>query len=356
MKRKAAIEANRLSIAVLVLLFVPSVFAVAPETKKLQIYFVDVEGGQSTLFVTPTGQSLLVDSGWPGGRDAERIMQVVKKAGITAIDYMVVSHYHIDHAGGVGDIVARIPVKTFIDHGPNTESAAATAQNYEKYLPLRSKAKYILARPGDRLPITGMSVQVVSAAGQTITKPLPGAGAPNPLCESFEPKDGALVGGENQQSVAMVITFGRFRMADFADLTWNREHDLACPNNLIGNIDLYLVSHHGREISSLPMLVYAMHPMVAVMNNGANKGGDVATFERLAKSPGLENLWQLHFAVGAKDLNSPKDFIANLGTAGTATTGVPDEVANYISCVVNADGSFTMTNSRNGFHKTYRLH
>src|ERR1017187_3173359 len=119
--------------------------------------------------------------------------------------------------------------------------------------------------------------------------------------------------------------FGKFRMVDFGDLTWNKEHDLACPNNLIGQIDLYLVSHHGQDISSLPMLVHAMHPRVAVMNNGAKKGGAVATFETLKSSPGLENLWQLHYAEDAGDHNMPKEFIANLGVGGTSATGVPDE-------------------------------
>ena len=325
----------------------------AQKSKSLDIYFIDVEGGQSTLFVTPTGQSMLVDTGWPGGRDADRILGVTKKAGISQIDYLVVTHYHIDHAGAAGDVASRIPIRTFIDHGPNVEEAPATKKNYDTYLPVRKKGKYILAQPGQRLPVTGIDVRVVTAAGKTITKPLPGAGAPNPLCQGFEPKNGDLVGGENQQSVGMIITLGKFRMADFGDLTWNREHDLACPNNLLGMVDLYLVTHHGREISGLPMLVYALQPRAAIMNDGANKGGDVATFERLAKSPGLQNLWQLHFAVGAKDANAPEQFIANTGVGGTATSGVPDEVASYISVSAKPDGSFSVTNSRNGFHREY---
>jgi hypothetical protein len=180
------------------------------------------------------------------------------------------------------------------------------------------------------------------------------------LCADFKPRDETkepLVGGENKQSVGMVISLGKFRMVDFGDLTWNKEHDLACPNNLVGTIDLYVVSHHGQDISSLPMMVQAMHPRVAVMDNGAKKGGAVATFETLKKSPGLQDLWQLHYAVDAGDHNSPEQFIANLGVGGTSATGVPDEgPVNTIKVTALANGSFTVTNTRNGNHKDYGPH
>ena len=329
----------------------------AQDRKGLDVYFIDVEGGQSTLFVTPSGQSLLVDTGWAGTRDADRIKGVAKQAGIIQIDYLVLTHYHGDHAGGVVDLASRIPIKTFVDHGPNMEEALGTPKNYAAYLTVRDKGQHIVAKPGDRIPIKGVDFQVVSAAAQTITKPLPGAGAANPLCADFQPKDeikDPLVGGENKQSVGMVITLGKFRMVDFGDLTWNKEHDLACPNNLVGTIDLYVVSHHGQDISSLPMLVHAMRPRVAVMDNGAKKGGAIGTFETLKKSPGFEDLWQLHYAVDAGDHNSPEQFIANLGLGGTVATGVPDETTVYvIKVTARDDGSFTVTNTRNGNQKTY---
>jgi competence protein ComEC len=328
--------------------------------KELNVYFVDAEGGQSTLFVTPSGQSLLVDTGWAGARDADRIVAAAKQAGVSQIDYLVLTHYHGDHAGGVVDLAARIPIKTFVDHGPNVEEALGTPKNYSAYLPVRAKGQHILVKPGDKLPIKGASFQVVSAAAETITKPLPGAGAANPLCADFQSKDETkdpLIGGENKQSVGMVISLGKFRMVDFGDLTWNKEHDLACPNNLVGTIDLYVVSHHGQDISSLPMLVHAMRPRAAVMDNGAKKGGAIATFETLKKSPGLEDLWQLHYAVDAGDHNSPEQFIANTGVGGTIMTGVPDETApNVIKVLARADGSFTVTNTRNGYHKDYGPH
>jgi competence protein ComEC len=334
--------------------------ALGQQSKGLDIYFIDVEGGQSTLFVTPAGQSLLVDTGWAGARDAGRISDAAKQAGITQIDYLVTTHYHGDHVGGVVDLASKIPIKTFVDHGPSAEETRSVPQNYAAYLTVREKGQHILAKLGEHLPIKGADFQIVSAAAETISKPLSGAGTANPLCAEFQPKDEVkdpLIAGENKQSVGMVISLGKFRMVDFGDLTWNKEHDLACPNNLVGTIDLYVVSHHGQDISSLPMMVQAMHPRVAVMDNGAKKGGAIATFETLKKSPGLEDLWQLHYAVDAGDHNSPEQFIANLGVGGTPATGVPDEGTVYtIKVAARADGSFTVTNTRNGNHKDYGPH
>ena len=334
--------------------------AFAQQGKGLDVYFIDVEGGQSTLFVTPAGQSLLVDTGWAGARDAGRIADVAKQAGITQIDYLVTTHYHGDHVGGVVDLASRIPIKTFVDHGPSAEETRSVPQNYAAYLTVRGKGQHILAKLGEHLPIKGADFQIVSAAAETISKALSGAGKANPLCADFQAKDEVkdpLIAGENKQSVGMVISLGQFRMVDFGDLTWNKEHDLACPNNLVGTIDLYVVSHHGQDISSLPMMVQAMHPRVAVMDNGAKKGGAIATFETLKKSPGLEDLWQLHYAVDAGDHNSPEQFIANLGVGGTPATGVPDEGTVYtIKVAARADGSFTVTNARNGNHKDYAPH
>jgi beta-lactamase superfamily II metal-dependent hydrolase len=325
--------------------------------KTLDVYFIDVEGGQSTLFVSPSGQSMLIDAGWPGTRDADRIMAVAKVAGVTQIDYLVLTHYHVDHAGGVPELASRIPIRNFVDHGPTNDPLVNVPQYYAAYLNVREKGKHILARPGDKIPITGLDVQIVSSAANTIQEPLPGAGAPNPACKDFQPKNeikDPMVGGENKNSVGTVTALGKFRMADFGDLTWNKEHDLACPNNLVGGVDAYVVSHHGKETSSLPMLVWAMHPRVGVMNNGANKGAEIPTFETLKHSPGFEDLWQLHYGVEAGQRNSAEQFLANLGTAGTKDSGVPNESpVKYIKLSARPDGSFTMTNSRDGFSKEY---
>ena len=332
----------------------------AQQRKDLEVYFVDVEGGQATLFVTPAGQSLLVDTGWPGARDAERIVGVAKQAGLSQIDYLVLSHYHGDHAGGAPDLASRIPIKNFVDHGPNYDQTLGTPKMYEAYLAVRDQGQHILAELGQKLPVKGATFQVVSAAGQTIVKPLGGAGAANASCANFQPRDEVkepLVGGENKSSVGMVISLGTFRMVDFGDLTWNKEHDLACPRNLIGKVDIYIVTHHGQDISSLPALVHAMAPRVAVMDNGAKKGAAVQTFETLKTSPGLQDLWQLHYAVDAVEHNAPEQFVANTGTGGTLLTGVPDEgTPFYIKVAARPDGSFTVTNTRNGFHKEYGPH
>jgi len=318
----------------------------AQQRTALDIYFVDVEGGQATLFVSPSGQSMLVDAGFPIPRDAERIASVAAQAGITQIDYMVVTHYHGDHVGGVAELAARIPIKTFVDHGPILEQTLNVPKSFAAYEPVRAKGQHLVAQLGTKLPIRGMDVHIVSAAAETITKPLPGAGAANPLCSSFEPKDETkdiLLGGENGASVGMVIALGKFRMLDLGDLTWNREHELACPKNLLGSADLYLTTHHGQNISGLPMLVRAMSPRVAVMNNGAKKGGHVDTFDILKQTPGLTDLWQLHYAVDAGDRNAPEQFIAN-----------PDETtAHFIKVTARNDGSFTVSNSRNGYSKQY---
>jgi competence protein ComEC len=337
---------HRLLIAIVALLF-PSV-AFAQHTNDFNIYFIDVEGGQSTLFVSPSGQSLLIDTGFPGERDATRIAAAAKEAGVSKIDYLLITHYHGDHVGGVQELAKRLPIDTFIDHGPSAEQTLGVPQSYATYLAVRDSGQHqhIVAKPGLKLPIKGIDVQVVSAATELISKPLPGAGAENSLCSQFQPKDEAkdpLLAGENAQSVGTVITVGKFRMVDFGDLTWNHEYGLACPRNLIGPVDLYLTTHHGQNISGLPMLVYALHPRAVVMNNGAKKGGASDTFEILHKAPGSPQVWQLHYAVDAKELNSPADFIAN-----------PDETtAYYIKVTAHPDGGFTLTNARNGFHKDY---
>jgi len=329
--------------------FLSVAIARAQQRSTLDIYFVDVEGGQSTLFVSPSGQSLLVDTGFPGARDADRIASVAEQAGVSEINYLLITHYHGDHVGGVPELATRIPIRTFIDHGPIMEQTLNVPKSFEAYAPVRDKGEHIIAKAGDKLPIKGLEVRVVSAAQLVTTKALPGGGADNPLCSEFQPKDETkdiLLAGENAASVGSVISLDKFRMVDLGDLTWNHEHDLACPKNLIGTVDLYLTTHHGQDISGLPMLVYAIKPRAVVMNNGAKKGGAVATFQILHHMPVPADLWQLHYAVDAGDNNSPEQFIAN-----------PDETtANYIKVTAKQDGSFTVTNNRNGFHKEYGPH
>jgi competence protein ComEC len=213
--------------------------------KPLQIYFIDVEGGQSTLIVDPQGESLLIDTGWDdfGGRDADRIAEATKSAGIDHIDDAIITHYHSDHAGGVPQLAARMKIGTFFDHGANTEDTGATTAAYNGYLKVATQAKRVTVKPGDVLPLKGMRVEVLTSAGAEITAPLPGAGQDNPLCAS-EPTVGPDP-SENSRSVGVLITFGKFRFIDLGDLTNRKELGLACPKNLIGTVDLYLTTHHG---------------------------------------------------------------------------------------------------------------
>lgn len=313
-----------------------------PAAPGLDVYLIDVEGGQATLVVSPSRQSMLIDAGWPGldGRDAGRIEAAMKQAGITAIDYLVVTHYHTDHVGGVPAIAARVPVGTFVDHGPTFESA--TDRGYTAYLEARARGKHLPVKPGDSIPLSGVDVTVVAAAGDSIRTPLAGAGAANPRCAAHQaqPDDAS----ENARSVGVVIKYGAFRMADLGDLTWNKEHALACPANLIGGVDVYLTTHHGNPQSGPPALVHALAPRVALMNNGAKKGGAAAAWQIVRSSPGLLDFWQLHTSVSAgPDFNTGADLIANLD----------ESAAHGLDLSARADGSFTVRNSRNNVTKSY---
>jgi competence protein ComEC len=325
-------------------LFTGMMTVAAQGQKPLDVYFIDVEGGQATLVVSPSGESLLVDTGWPGfdGRDADRIAAAAKQAGISKIDYLVITHYHTDHAGGVPQLAARLPIRTFVDHGPTVEQGDAPAKLFGAYTETRAKGRHLQVKPGDKIPIAGVDVQVVAAGGEAITQPLAGGGAANPLCAQFKAKDPDP--SENARSVGTLFTFGRFRLIDLGDLTWNKEHDLVCPTNKLGTVDVYLTTHHGLDQSGAPVIVHALHPRVAVMNNGAKKGGSPAAWQVVRSSPGLEDLWQLHYAVdGGRDHNVAETFIANL-----------DETSSYgIKLSAHADGSFTITNARNGQSKAY---
>jgi competence protein ComEC len=312
--------------------------------KPLDIRFIDVEGGQATLVVSPSGQSLLVDTGWPGfnGRDADRIAGAARQAGVSRIDYLVVTHYHADHVGGVPQLAARIPVGTFVDHGPTVEQGDAPAKLFASYTEVRAKGRHLQVKPGDKVPLAGVDVQVVAAGGEHIVQPLVGGGAANPLCAGFKPKEPDP--GENARSVGLMLTYGRFRMIDLGDLTWNKEHDLVCPNNRLGTVDVYLTTHHGLDQSGAPVIVHALRPRVAIMNNGAKKGGTPPAWQTVRSAPGLEDLWQLHYAVDAgSDHNVAETFIANMDE--TTSHGIRISASN--------DGSFTVTNGRNGHAKTY---
>jgi competence protein ComEC len=335
----------RLSLLLVVWLAAATLVAAQP-SDSLSIYFVDVEGGQATLVVSPTGESMLFDAGWPGfnGRDADRILALSKDAGVSRIDYMVVTHYHLDHVGGVPPLAEQMPIVTYVDHGENLEKSAGTAKLYDAYLAVRKEGKHLQVKPGDRIPFRGVNVQVVASAGEFIRRPLPGGSATgNDLCSSAQKK--AEDTSENGKSIGVILEFGKFRFANLGDLTWNGELELACPGNLLGTVDVYLTTHHGLDQSNAPQIVHALKPRVAVMNNGAKKGGSPPAWQVVRSSPGLEDFWQLHYSLaGGESHNSDEKFIANLGE---------NDMGDWIKLTAKKDGSFTVTNSRNGFTRTY---
>ncbi len=390
------------------------------------MYIVDTEGGHSVLYVSPTGESLLEDTGNPGTRDVDRIMEVLNAAGVKEIDHLIITHYHVDHVGGLEELAKRIPIKHYIDHGPTVEEHEQVKDFQAKYKELYSKVKHTVVKPGDKVPFGAVDATVVTSAKQVIKTPLPGGGIPNPACAEFKPRDDSDTQAENKQSVGMVYTFGKYRSVNLGDFTFNEEEQLMCPTNPIGHVSLFLTSHHGINQSNSVALVHGLAPTVAIMHNSARKGGALSTMQALWTSPGLQDVWQIHWAYAAGlEYNTPGLFIANMddpetiakvitgeisvgpsgfgggrgagrgpggpptgapGAPGAAGAGAPpagnpgavppaggqgrgpgggfgggfgggrgghNGPAFYIKVSAHADGSFTVTNTRNNFSKTY---
>jgi beta-lactamase superfamily II metal-dependent hydrolase len=318
-----------------------------PAAKNLEVYFIDVEGGQSTLFVSPSGETLLMDAGYGGfnGRDAGRIAVAAKAAGVKKIDYLVISHYHADHVGGVAEVAAKLPIRNFVDHGADTETDKDSKVLFNMYSAFRDKSAHILAKQGDTIPIKGLDVKVLAGAGATLAAPLAGAGQPNPECAGWQADPDEFV-SENQHSLGVLIAFGNFRILDLGDLTSSREHELVCPVNKIGTVDVFVSSHHMGTGANIPQLVHAIRAKVAISNNGPRKGGDGEVWQRLHDSPGLSDIWQLHYALASgKDHNSADTFLANV-----------DELCEgkWLRLTAEKDGSFTVFNSRNKYERAYK--
>jgi competence protein ComEC len=355
--------------------------APAAAQDSLKVVSIDVEGGAATLFVTPEGKSLLIDTGWPAGfgempspdgsrEAADRIAAAAKRLGVRKLDYVIVTHYHDDHSGGVAALVARIPVGTFIDHGDNTDPLRpgtppgrvinTAAGQYPRYLEAIKGHKRIIAKPGDVIRIGSLTDTIVASGTQVIAAPLPGAGQANPHCDV--PGKG-LGKGENASSVASLLRFGKVTIAQFGDLSWDVEHDLACPIDKIGKVNLLLVTQHGSaNVSSNPAQVSAMRPDVAIMPNGGKKGGDPEVIATISTQKSLQGFWRLHESYAHPELSGDRNGIANLNPPRVVIDAVaakpyeaPPDMGYAIEADVTRAGAITVTNTRNGFSKTYQL-
>jgi len=372
LKRKSWAHSEFFSAALLTLLVaVPLVTVQAQEA--LEIYLIDVEGGGATLFVSPAGESLLIDTGNGGqnaARDTRRIMDAMQDADVAEIDHLITTHWHGDHYGAMQELASQVPVRRFIDHGPSVESNARVAEFLNTtYRALYRGAEHTVVTPGDRIALAGVDITVLASAKRVIDRPLPSGGGPNGYCADFMSQ--AEDNGENAQSVGILVRFGEFRVLHLGDLTVNTEFELMCPNNPIGTVDLFVVSHHGQPSSNAEVLVHAIEARVAIMNNGTRKGGQPEAMRVLYSAPGLEDLWQLHFSeLSGQEYTVPGLFIANpideipesMPIAPMPNRRGPEVPprpthngeAYWIKVSGDADGSFTVTNSRNEFTKEYR--
>jgi competence protein ComEC len=334
------------------LLLLPAFFCAAitfAAPSKLDIYWIDAEGGAATLIVAASGESLLVDTGnrTPDDRDAKRIFAAAQQAGLKKIDILLTTHFHGDHIGGMAALAKMIPIGTYMDHGESVEiNRPQVAAAYKAYEELSAGKRKVL-KAGDRIPLKGVDIQVIASAGEAIDKALKGAGAKNAACADFK-AHGPEQDPDNDQSVGFLLRFGKFKFIDMGDLTWNYEQKLVCPNNLIGKVDLFQTSHHGLDRSNSPQFLWAIQPKVAVMNNGPRKGGPESVFETLRKSPGIEDIWQVHLALRIpKEINTDEKRIANVEPTDECK-------GNMLKASVASNGSYTVTNPRNGFSKTYQ--
>ena len=313
--------------------------------KTLEIFFIDVEGGEATLIVTPSGESLLIDAGYAGrgGRDPARILAAAREAGIDRIDYLLITHFHPDHVGGVPELASLIPIRTFIDYGEPLGTDRMAIGGFRNYEPIRTQHLHLQPKPGDRLPLEDLEIDVVSAAGEILSAPLPGAGHKNDACSTLEEQleDGT----ENFRSIGIRLQFGAFRFVDLGDLSGNTLGALVCPRNLLGSASVYLVPHHGNYDSNVPAVLSGLRPRVAIMNNGVAKGGAPVAIATVRHKSGVEDLWQLHASENPNADNAADSFIANVDEGQTGY---------WIKLTASDDGSFTIFNSRNGFSKVYR--
>jgi competence protein ComEC len=315
--------------------------------KTLDIYWIDAEGGAATLIVTPAGASLLADTGNPGDRDAQRIYDVAtKQAHLAKIDTVLITHFHSDHVGGAPALAKLIPIGNYIDHGDSVETQnPADAQRWEAYKTISTGRRASLT-VGGKIELKGVRLDIVSSNGDVLSK----GGAPNSYCASAVKKDPDPT--ENARSLGFKLTYGKFTFLDLGDLTWNKELELSCPQNHVGQVTLFQATHHGfyNDNSGAPAHVWALHPQVVVVNNGPRKGLGANAWDTIAKIPDLQDTWQVHLSLATDAAhNTNEQKIANMEATAECK-------GNFLKASISSGGEFTITNSRNGFSKTYTAH
>jgi beta-lactamase superfamily II metal-dependent hydrolase len=338
--------------------------ALAAPPNDLRIVSTDVEGAAAILIKTPEGQSVLIDTGWAPGQgspqaasqptSADRIAQAAATLGVTRIDYLIMTHYHADHLGGLEALLARLSVDTFVDHGPNLEPmrpnptpqqrANAPETRYSAWTAAWQGHRHLSVRAGEMLDVGSLRIRFVASDGAVLDSALPGAGTSNSACANVPPPP-RVGGDENNRSLGMLVTFGPTRILNLGDLTWEKEIALLCPTNKIGKVDVYFVTGHGMGLSSSPPTA-ALEPRVAIMQNGPLKGGDADVIQTVQAYPGLEGFWRTHDTVRYPALNGDPNYIAN-------RDGVPDQ-GNAITLDITPTGAITVKNLRNSFSRTYR--
>ncbi len=317
------------------------------------MYWVDVEGGAGTLIVTPARESILIDTGMPGERDPQRLFRAAQAAGLTRIDHLVTTHFHIDHFGGAADLAKLIPIGTVYDNGipdhnpDNPAQPDAFARSIAPYRAMKADKRVVL-KPGDEIPLKqipgAVPLKFRCLAGMQKTIGSPDRAIENPLCQTATEK--AKDTGDNANSLVMLLELGRFQMFDGGDLTWNTETKLVCPLNLVGPVDIYDVNHHGLDTSNNPVLVRALSPTVAIMSNGITKGCGAETFGTLKSVASIQAIYQIHKNLRADSANNTvAEQIANLEK---------DCQANFIKVSVEPDGrSYTVAIPATGHSRKF---
>lgn len=324
--------------------------AALPAAATLDFYVIDVEGGKAMIVTNPSGQAMLIDGGMPGigGRDLKRVEAAAQAAGVKKFDVALVTHYDVDHVGNIPAIDASLPITLLVDHGPllpNPKMGRINRTAADAYLAFLRGRKRLSVKSGDVIPFKDVRITVLTSAEQVLSKPLSGGGKVNGACpEEKLPEER---GDDNASSIGTLWQFGKFRMADFADLLKWVELKLMCPKTPVGPVDLFMVSHHGLAFSNSAALIHGLQPKVAISNNGERKGIAPDVTKVLRSSPGLQDIWQLHYSTTAgPDLNTSEDHIANMKAQGCE--------GHWIKVSVRRDGTFTVTNSRNNVSKTYK--